>query len=52
MMRPLVGGQGFTEGVRERFKVWLHNDPNAKLTVAEEAWAGIIGGTARSRLGV
>ena len=36
--------QGFTEAVRERFKVLFHGDPNAKLTVAEEAWSGIIGG--------
>lgn len=37
--------QGFTEAVRERFKVLLHDgDSHAKLTVAQEAWAGIIGG--------
>ena len=37
--------QGFTEAVREQFKVLLHDgDKSAKLTVAQEAWAGIIGG--------
>ena len=37
--------QGFTEAVRERFKVLFHDgDTKAKLTVAEEAWSGIIGG--------
>lgn len=36
--------QGFTELVRERFGVWFHGDPKAKLSVAEEAWSGIIGG--------
>ena len=30
--------------MRERFKLWFHGDSNAKLTVAEEAWSGIIGG--------
>jgi hypothetical protein len=37
--------QGFTEAVREQFKVIFHDgDKSAKLTVAQEAWAGIIGG--------
>jgi len=37
--------QGFTEAVREQFKVLLHDgDKTAKLSVAQEAWAGIIGG--------
>lgn len=37
--------QGFTEAVREQFKILLHDgDKTAKLTVAQEAWAGIIGG--------
>lgn len=36
--------QGFTEVVRGRFKILFHGDPNAKLTVAQEAGAGIIGG--------
>lgn len=36
--------QGFTEIVRGRFKVLFHDDPNAKLTVAQEAGAGIVGG--------
>ncbi|TMW56359.1 hypothetical protein Poli38472_006369 [Pythium oligandrum] len=36
--------QGFTEIVRGRFKLFFHDDPNAKLTVAQEAGAGIIGG--------
>ena len=37
--------QGFTEGVRERFKVLLHGDASAKLTKGEEVGAGVIGGT-------
>ena len=37
--------QGFTEGVRERFKVLFHGDAKAKLTKAEEVGAGIVGGT-------
>jgi len=37
--------QGFTEAVRERFKVLFHDgDSKAKLTVTQEAFAGIIGG--------
>lgn len=36
--------QGFTEIVRGRFKVLFHGDENAKLTVAQEAGAGIVGG--------
>ena len=36
--------QGFTELVRERFKIIFHGDKNGKLTVAQEACAGIIGG--------
>jgi len=36
--------QGFTDAVRVRLKVWLHGDERAKLTVGEEAFAGIIGG--------
>lgn len=44
-MLLLIGrSQGFTELVRERFGVWFHGDPKAKLSVAEEAWSGIIGG--------
>lgn len=31
--------------MREQFKVWFHDgDKKAKLSVAEEAWSGIIGG--------
>ena len=37
--------QGFTEGVRERFKVLFHGDAAAKLTKGEEVGAGVIGGT-------
>ncbi|KAF1334842.1 hypothetical protein FI667_g1580, partial [Globisporangium splendens] len=36
--------QGFTELVREQFKVLFHGDADAKLTVAQEAGAGIVGG--------
>jgi hypothetical protein len=36
--------QGFTEIVRGQFKVLFHGDPDAKLTVAQEAGAGIVGG--------
>ncbi|KDO30104.1 hypothetical protein SPRG_05296 [Saprolegnia parasitica CBS 223.65] len=36
--------QGFTEIIRNRFKVIFHDDPNAKLTVAQEAGAGVLGG--------
>lgn len=36
--------QGFTEAIRQRFKIFFHDDPNAKLTVAQEAGAGILGG--------
>ena len=36
--------QGFTEIVRGQFKVLFHGDKDAKLTVAQEASAGIVGG--------
>ncbi|RHZ21483.1 hypothetical protein DYB37_000127 [Aphanomyces astaci] len=36
--------QGFTEIVRGQFKVIFHGDEHAKLTVAQEAGSGIIGG--------
>jgi len=36
--------QGFTEWVRVRLKILFHGDANAKLTVPQEAVAGIIGG--------
>ncbi|OQR83879.1 Mitochondrial Carrier (MC) Family [Achlya hypogyna] len=36
--------QGFTEIIRNQFKLAFHNDPNAKLTVAQEAGAGVLGG--------
>ena len=42
--------QGFTEGVRERFKVIFHGDAKAKLTKAEEVGAGIVGGTLSGNL--
>ena len=37
--------QGFTEAVRDRFKVAFHGDRGAKLTKAEEVGAGVVGGT-------
>lgn len=36
--------QGFTEAVRDRFKVQFHGDKEAKLTKGQEVGAGIIGG--------
>jgi hypothetical protein len=36
--------QGFTEIVRGQFKIFFHGDKDAKLTVAQEAGAGIVGG--------
>ena len=36
--------QGFTDAIRIQMKVRLHNDKNYKLSVGEEALAGIIGG--------
>lgn len=37
--------QGFTELIREQMKVWLYNDKKARLSVKEEALAGVLGGT-------
>merc|ERR1712224_1098021 len=37
--------QGFTEFVRHRMKLMLHNDEKAKLSVPQEALCGAIGGT-------
>ncbi len=37
--------QGFTEAVRDRFKVAFHGDRAAKLTKLEEVGAGVVGGT-------
>jgi len=36
--------QGFTEIIRNQFKVRLHGNPKAQLTVPQEALAGVIGG--------
>lgn len=36
--------QGFTEFVRDRLKVSFHGDRDARLTIGQEAMAGIIGG--------
>lgn len=36
--------QGFTEAVRNQFKVIFHGKKDAKLTVGQEALSGIIGG--------
>ncbi|KAF8820625.1 putative MC family transporter [Cardiosporidium cionae] len=36
--------QGFTEFIRTRLKISLHKDKNAKLTIPQEALAGILGG--------
>lgn len=36
--------QGFTDGIRVLMKKHLHGDDKAKLSIAEEATAGIIGG--------
>lgn len=40
--------QGFTEAVRNKFKVFFHGDPAAKLSKAQEVGAGIVGGTLAS----
>lgn len=37
--------QGFTDAIRVGIKSSLHGDKNAKLSIPEEALAGIIGGT-------
>jgi hypothetical protein len=36
--------QGFTEAVRNQFKVRLHGSKSAKLSKAEEVGSGILGG--------
>uniref|UniRef100_A0A7S0T3K9 Mitochondrial carrier protein n=1 Tax=Erythrolobus madagascarensis TaxID=708628 RepID=A0A7S0T3K9_9RHOD len=36
--------QGFTEKIRDTMKKQLHGDPKAKLSGAEEAMSGILGG--------
>lgn len=40
----LTHWQGFTEIVRGQFKILFHGDKDAKLTVAQEAGSGIVGG--------
>ena len=37
--------QGFTEAVRERFKIFFHGNKDAKLTKWQEVAAGTVGGT-------
>jgi hypothetical protein len=37
--------QGFTEAVRDRFKLAFHGSRDAKLTKTQEVGAGIVGGT-------
>ncbi len=54
--------QGFTEAVRDQFKLRLHGSKTAKLTKTEEVGSGILGGApclalqctmpARTELGV
>jgi hypothetical protein len=36
--------QGFTEAVRDQFKLRLHGDKKARLTKAQEVASGILGG--------
>ena len=36
--------QGFTDAVRSRMRIWLHDDPKAKLTASQDALSGCIGG--------
>ena len=36
--------QGFTEAVRDQFKLRLHGSKTAKLTKTEEVGSGILGG--------
>ena len=38
--------QGFTEAVRDQFKLRLHGSKKAKLTKAQEVASGILGGAA------
>ena len=40
--------QGFTEAVRNQFKLRLHGNKKAKLTKAQEVASGILGGAALS----
>jgi hypothetical protein len=37
--------QGFTDGIRHLMKVYIHGNDKHKLSIKEEAMAGIIGGT-------
>ena len=42
--------QGFTEAVREQFKLRLHGSKSAKLSKAEEVGSGILGGETHALL--
>ena len=41
--------QGFTEAVRDQFKLRLHGSKSAKLSKTEEVGSGILGGAASYR---
>ena len=42
--------QGFTEAVRDQFKLRLHGSKSAKLSKAEEVGSGILGGDTHALL--